>query len=120
DDVAAMDDAFRQDGSLECTGRRAVDELVDEQVVANQQVDFHRASRDLERLNDEGADEEREYHGNHDRLEILAQRRFLTRIHHSPTFSTARNASCGISTWPTRFMRFLPSFCFSRSLRLRV
>jgi DNA-binding transcriptional regulator YiaG len=37
-----------------------------------------------------------------------------------PTFNTAKNASCGISTRPTRFMRFLPSFCFSRSLRLRV
>ena len=37
-----------------------------------------------------------------------------------PTCSTARNASCGISTEPTCFMRFLPSFCFSRSLRLRV
>ena len=37
-----------------------------------------------------------------------------------PTFSTARNASCGISTRPTRFMRFLPSFCFSSSFRLRV
>ncbi len=36
-----------------------------------------------------------------------------------PTLSTARNASCGISTRPTRFMRFLPSFCFSSSLRLR-
>jgi hypothetical protein len=35
------------------------------------------------------------------------------------TFRTARNASCGMSTWPTRFMRRLPSFCFSRSLRLR-
>ena len=32
-----------------------------------------------------------------------------------PIFSTARNASCGISTVPTRFMRFLPSFCFSSS-----
>ena len=30
------------------------------------------------------------------------------------------NASCGMSTLPTRFMRFLPSFCFSSSLRLRV
>lgn len=36
------------------------------------------------------------------------------------TFNTARNASCGISTRPTRFMRRLPSFCFSSSLRLRV
>ncbi len=35
------------------------------------------------------------------------------------TWSTARNASCGISTLPTCFMRFFPSFCFSRSLRLR-
>ncbi len=37
-----------------------------------------------------------------------------------PTFSTARNASCGISTRPTRFMRRFPSFCFSSNLRLRV
>src|SRR6202140_5743920 len=35
------------------------------------------------------------------------------------TLSTARKASCGISTRPTRFIRFLPSFCFSSSLRLR-
>ncbi len=34
--------------------------------------------------------------------------------------STATKADCGISTAPTVFMRFLPSFCFSRSLRLRV
>src|ERR1035438_8263311 len=37
-----------------------------------------------------------------------------------PTFNTAKNASCGISTRPTRFIRFLPSFCFSSSLRLRL
>ena len=37
-----------------------------------------------------------------------------------PTLSTARKASCGISTRPTRFIRFLPSFCFSSSFRLRV
>ena len=36
------------------------------------------------------------------------------------TWSTARKASCGISTRPTCFMRFLPSFCFSRSFFLRV
>ena len=37
----------------------------------------------------------------------------------SPTWSTARKASCGISTVPTCFIRFFPSFCFSSSLRLR-
>ncbi len=34
--------------------------------------------------------------------------------------STARNASWGISTRPTCFIRFFPSFCFSRSFRFRV
>ncbi len=33
--------------------------------------------------------------------------------------STAMNASCGTSTLPTIFIRFLPSFCFSSSFRLR-
>ena len=32
---------------------------------------------------------------------------------------TDRNASCEISTFPTCFIRFLPSFCFSRSFRFR-
>ena len=39
---------------------------------------------------------------------------------HTSTFSAAMKASCGISTLPNWRMRFLPSFCFSRSLRLRV
>jgi len=30
------------------------------------------------------------------------------------------NASCGISTLPTRFIFFLPSACFYSSFRLRV
>ena len=34
--------------------------------------------------------------------------------------SAATNASCGTSTRPMVFIRFLPSFCFSSSLRLRV
>src|SRR5579884_694801 len=38
--------------------------------------------------------------------------------HHA--FNTSINASCGMLTEPKAFMRFLPSFCFSRSLRLRV
>ncbi len=37
-----------------------------------------------------------------------------------PSSSTARKASWGTSMRPTRFIRFLPSFCFSSSLRLRV
>src|SRR5690606_27632425 len=38
----------------------------------------------------------------------------------SPILSAWMKASCGISTLPNWRMRFLPSFCFSRSLRLRV
>ena len=34
--------------------------------------------------------------------------------------STARNASCGTSTWPICFIRFFPSACFAQSFRLRV
>ena len=49
----------------------------------------------------------------------IGRREAMPVDHHSFTFNTARKASCGISTRPTRFMRFLPSFCFSRSLRLR-
>ena len=35
-------------------------------------------------------------------------------------FKAARNALCGISTLPNCRIRFLPSFCFSRSFRLRL
>lgn len=34
--------------------------------------------------------------------------------------SAAMKASCGTSTRPTIFIRFLPSFCFSSSLRFRL
>ena len=34
-------------------------------------------------------------------------------------FNTSINASCGMFTLPMDFIRFLPSFCFSSSLRLR-
>ncbi|MPM99152.1 hypothetical protein SDC9_146343 [bioreactor metagenome] len=36
------------------------------------------------------------------------------------TSMNARKASCGMETLPTCFIRFLPSFCFSRSLRFLV
>ena len=42
-----------------------------------------------------------------------------TRHASSPSSRTARNASCGTSMRPTCFIRRLPSFCFSSSLRLR-
>ncbi len=41
-------------------------------------------------------------------------------LRYSSTFKMAMNASCGTSTLPMAFMRFLPAFCFSSSLRLRV
>ena len=43
--------------------------------------------------------------------------RLSTRFH---AFNTSINASCGMFTVPNAFMRFLPSFCFSSNLRLRV
>src|SRR5262249_34993438 len=45
---------------------------------------------------------------------------FPRSTHLYSTCNTARKASCGISTLPSCFIRFLPSFCFSRSLRLRL
>jgi hypothetical protein len=38
----------------------------------------------------------------------------------SPIFRASMKAACGMSTLPNWRMRFLPSFCFSSSLRLRV
>ena len=35
-------------------------------------------------------------------------------------FSAEMNASCGISTFPNWRIFFLPAFCLSSSLRLRV
>src|SRR5262249_49538249 len=136
DDVAAADGTDGEDGAPDRERRRPEDELVDQQVIADQQVVLHRAGRDLERLHDPSMDEQREDHRNDDRLEVLAEDRFLVGWcchvqtpdlkvglaggYSCPTLRTARNASCGISTRPTRFMRFLPSFCFSSSLRFRV
>ena len=39
---------------------------------------------------------------------------------YSPSSNTAKNASWGTSIRPTCFMRRLPAFCFSSSLRLRL
>lgn len=45
---------------------------------------------------------------------------FPTHKHQSSNFNTAKNASCGTSTVPICRIRFLPSFCFSNNLRLRL
>ena len=42
------------------------DELVDEQVIADEEVVLHRTGRDLERLHDEGPDEQRQDHRDDD------------------------------------------------------
>ncbi len=44
----------------------------------------------------------------------------VARHGYSSTLRMAMNASWGTSTLPMAFIRFLPAFCFSRSLRLRV
>ena len=44
----------------------------------------------------------------------------MSRGRHTSTLSAAMNASRGITTLPTWRMRYLPSFCFSRSVRWRV
>jgi hypothetical protein len=53
------------------------------------------------------------------RLETERYRNSYSR-YQPPIFSASMNAACGMSTLPNWRMRFLPSFCFSRSLRLRV
>ena len=52
--------------------RRAVDEPVDEQVVADEEGVLHRAARDVEGLHDEGVREQQEHRGDDQRLEVFA------------------------------------------------
>ena len=57
----------------------------------------------------------------YEREQLILSQYSITLIakHYSPTLRTARKASWGMSTWPMRFMRFLPSFCLLRSFFLR-
>ena len=75
DDVPAVDLLHRQQRPLGAAGVRAEHELVDEQMIADEQVRLHRAGRNLEGLDDERPDEQREHDRNDERLEILARRR---------------------------------------------
>ena len=47
-------------------------ELVDEEMIADEQVRLHRARRDFEGLDDERPDEQREHDRDDQRLEVLA------------------------------------------------
>ena len=58
-------------------GARPEHELVDQQMIADEQVVLHRAGRNLERLHDERADEQRQDDGDDDRFEVFADGRFL-------------------------------------------
>src|SRR5262245_26251494 len=119
----------------------AVGELVDQDMVTDLQRRNHRSGGNLERLDDKGPDEQRQDQRHDDRFGVLAESRFalhrsrtvhrrclfnfirLFRRHWQPliyTLSAAKNASWGISTLPTCFILFLPSFCRSNNLRLRV
>jgi hypothetical protein len=51
---------------------------------------------------------------------LAAPGSYLGRFSDWPVDRAATNASCGTSTRPIVFIRFLPSFCFSSSFRLRV
>ena len=66
-----MDVAIGSTARSNAVGARE-NELVHQQVIADQEVVLHRAARDLERLDDEGAHEQREDHRDDDRLEVLA------------------------------------------------
>ncbi len=59
-------------------------------------------------------------HGNQKFFASFFQKRSPCLLRHASILRAARNALCGISTLPNWRMRFLPSFCFSRSLRLRL
>jgi hypothetical protein len=52
------------------------------------------------------------------RVLALALCLLLARAAQSPIFSASMKAACGMPASPNRRMRFLPSFCFSGSLRV--
>jgi site-specific DNA recombinase len=58
-------------------------------------------------------------HLSRDRRRSIPDRASGANPNHASIFRAARNADCGISTFPNWRMRFLPSFCFSNSFRLR-
>ncbi len=72
-DVAAIGRHRRPQALLGVRNRRAVAEFVHEDVIADHERRDHRAARDLERLDDERAEAERDERRHGDRFDVLAQ-----------------------------------------------
>src|SRR5262249_38269186 len=64
----AADVAYGEKRAFDAARRRREHGLVDQQVIPDEQVVLHRAGRNLERLDDPGAHEQRQDHGDDDRL----------------------------------------------------
>jgi len=71
DDVAPFRCGEGQDPALRVRYMVPVDELVDEDVVPDQERVLHAARRDLERLQEEGADDQGDDEGDAERLSVL-------------------------------------------------
>ena len=76
-DIAALRDAIGKDLVEEGIGVAREDELVDHQMVADEEVVLHRAGRNLERLDDKGADDQREDRRDDQRFGPVAKLRFF-------------------------------------------
>src|SRR5712691_1498469 len=127
----------------------AVGELVDQDEIPDHQRRHHRARGNLERLDQERAQQEHDENDREETLRIFDQpgilvvlaallgeidcvdqrkrprngqqdKEYQREIHLLSTCSMARNASWGISTVPTCFIRFFPAFCFSSNFLLRL
>src|SRR5262249_14831229 len=77
-DVATFDVLERQD-RVQPGVTSTEHELVDEKMITNKKIVFHRRRGNLERLNDECRPEKRQYYRNDQRFEIFASRGFLVR-----------------------------------------
>src|SRR5690348_2906622 len=122
----------------------AVRELVHQDEITHYQRRYHRAGGNLERFDEERSQHEHDQDDREETLRVFDPPGFLVvlaallvevdavgqgegarekqqnekyqgEVHLLSTWSMARNASWGISTVPTCFMRFLPAFCFSSS-----
>jgi len=86
DDVAGLGIGERQDDLVGEGDMGAVEEFVDEQMVADQQRVKHGARRDLEGLDHEGADDQGQDQGHGQGFQIFQQQFLPSRIHRAIPF----------------------------------